>query len=90
MAYAELEILERRPTKLRAVQALTKEHGKQKGFTRDAFQMPPFTETVDSTSWTQSWVAEEEYSRVARLGGWRIAARLDFALAGRRTNARKG
>ena len=89
VAYAELEtILERRPTKLKTVQALTKEHDKlAKRLTRDArSNAASFTETASTPQATDLWelrVAEEEYQlEVARLKPLADRlARLDFALA---------
>ena len=89
VAYAELEtILERRPTKLKTVQTLTKEHDKlAKRLTRDArANAASFTETASTPQATDLWelrVAEEEYQlEVARLKPLADRlARLDFALA---------
>ena len=89
VAYAELEtILERRPSKLKTVQALTKEHDKlAKRLTRDArSNAASFTETASTPQATDLWelrVAEEEYQlEVARLKPLADRlARLDFALA---------
>ena len=89
VAYAELEtILERRPTKLRTVQTLTKEHDKlAKRLTKDArSNAASFTETASTPQATDLWelrVAEEEYQlEVARLKPLADRlARLDFALA---------
>ena len=89
VAYAELEtILERRPTKLKTVQTLTKEHDKlAKRLTKDArSNAASFTETASTPAATDLWelrVAEEEYQlEVARLKPLADRlARLDFALA---------
>ena len=89
VAYAELEtILERRPSKLRTVQALTKEHDKlATRLTKDArSNAASFTETASTPAATDLWelrVAEEEYQlEVARLKPLADRlARLDFALA---------
>ncbi len=89
VAYAELEtILERRPSKLKTVQTLTKEHDKlAKRLTKDArANAASFTETASTPQATDLWelrVAEEEYQlEVARLKPLADRlARLDFALA---------
>ena len=89
VAYAELEtILERRPTKLKTVQTLTKEHDKvAKRLTKEArANAASFTETASTPQATDLWelrVADEEYQlEIARLKPLADRlARLDFALA---------
>ena len=89
VAYAELEtILERRPTKLKTVTQLTKEHDKlAKRLTKEArSNAAAFTETASTPAATDLWelrVADEVYQlEVARLKPLADRlARLDFALA---------